>query len=226
MDIEILINFGIIIIGIFNIFKLNPKKIFEINVVPISKPFYLLVLPLSSLFLVPNGIFVIIITCLIFTLIEKYNLTKYEKFTLIKIWNIVKLFTVVWLLLFVVSFVSQGILGKLPEQKIVIDLRQNGINAHLFELIFWSVIISPIIEEIFFRKLIYSTLKFYFAPLISTLISSTLFSLVHNNLSSFPLLLVLGIILCLSFEKTNSIIYPIIIHSMFNIIMLIFILLN
>ena len=224
MDFEILLNFGIVLFGIINLLNLKSKFFFEFNVIPILNPLHLLVLPLSCLFLIPNGIFLLFVYCIFYTTRENDNFSKYKNYiTLEKIFVVIKTLSICWVIFLIVSLLSKTLFGELPQQKIVITIRNSEINKDIMEIFFWTVIISPIIEEIFFRKIMYSTLKFYLAPIISILSSSFIFSLVHSNLQSFPHLFIFGIILCLVFEKTNSIIYPIILHSLFNFIMIIFI---
>ena len=224
MDIEILLNFGIVLFGIFSLLKLNPLKIFDFNVIPVWSPFHLLVVPMSCLFLIPNGIFILLGYC-IFYMIKENDIFFDDKtyISLAQFSLTIKTLSICWIIFLIVSFLSKSLFGELPQQKIVITIRNSEINKEIIEIFFWTVIISPILEEIFFRKIMYSTLKFYFAPIISMLCSSLIFSLVHSNLQSFSLLFILGVTLCLIFEKTNSIIYPIILHSLFNFIMIIFI---
>ena len=224
MDIEILLNFSIVLFGILSLLKLKPECFFEFNVIPVCKPFHLLVFPLSFLFLVPNGIFILFVYCIFYTIREDNNFFENKNYiTFDKIFFIIKILSICWVIFLIVSLLSKTLFGELPQQKIVIAIRNSEINKDIIEIFFWTVIISPILEEVFFRKIMYSTLKFYLAPIISILSSSFVFSLVHSNLQSFPLLFIFGIILCLIFEKTNSIIYPIILHSLFNFIMIIFI---
>ena len=224
MDIEILLNFGIVLFGIFNLLKLQTKKIFSFKVTPIWNPIHLLVLPLAYLFVIPNGIFLLILYCIFYVTGEHKKIYENKKFiSKQKLYVTIKTLSICWVIFLIVSLLSKIIFGDLPEQSIVTLIRNSKINSKIVEIFFWTIFISPIIEEIFFRKIMYSTLKFYLAPINSILISSFIFSFVHANISVFPLLFTLGIILCLIFEKTNSIIYPIILHSLFNFIMLIFI---
>ena len=223
MDIENLLNITLVLFGIFNLFKVKFNTVFVFSINPISNPYYLLALPLSYLFVVNNGIYLIFAICL-FHIIRQYEYyIEKNIFSPPKLITTLSAISICWILFLIVSFLSKNLLGKLPEQEIVTRIRENGLDNEILNIFYWTVIISPIIEEIFFRKIMYSTLKFYLAPVLSIIISSIFFSLVHFNLSAFPLLFTLGIVLCFIFEKTNSIIYPIILHSLFNFIMIIFI---
>ena len=99
-----------------------------------------------------------------------------------------------------------------------------GYSSELISILVMSVIISPIIEEIYFRKILYTSAKKYLGVFWSGIINSLLFSVVHLNLHSFPVLIMLGMILTLIYENDGSIISPIVFHSSFNIIMIAFIL--
>jgi uncharacterized protein len=226
MEIELLINLGISFFGVLNLIKLKIQNVINLNISPESNPYYLLLIPGTYLFILPYGIYLIIFLLSVICINKSFGIEEIKNFSLKKIWITLKFFSICWIILLIISFVSKLVLGNLREQDIVMEIRANGINIKLIELVFWTVIISPIIEEVFFRSLIYRTLKNYSAHLVAVLISSILFSLVHQNLYSFPLLLALGVSLCIVYEKTNSIIYPIIMHSIFNIIMLNFILIS
>ena len=137
---------------------------------------------------------------------------------------IVVTLSIFWPFMLIVSLLSKTLLGKFQEQKIVTYLRINGINLDNIEILFTTIILSPIIEEILFRVIIYATLKNYIGIFLSSLISSIIFSFVHYNLYSFFSLFFLGIILCLIYEKYGSVKYVILCHSIFNAIMIFLIL--
>lgn len=224
MDIEILLNFGIVTFGIFSLYKLNLTKVFTFNVNPVCNPIYLSALPMSFLFLIPNGIFILFIYCIFYIVKENGNFYENKNYiSLEKVFVTIKTLSVCWIIFLIVSLLSKSLFGELPQQNIVIKIRNSEISKELIEIFFWTIIISPILEEIFFRKILYTTLKFYLASITSIICSALMFSLVHSNLQSFPILFILGVSLCLIFEKTNSIIYPIILHSLFNLIMIMFI---
>ena len=82
-------------------------------------------------------------------------------------------------------------------------------------------IISPVFEEIFFRKLLFTQLLKKQSYWVSLVISSLCFSLIHietphNLLATFFGGLILGTL----YYKTKAILYAIITHSLFNIIIL------
>lgn len=81
------------------------------------------------------------------------------------------------------------------------------------------LIVSPILEELFFRKFLISKLLEKNNLVISIILSSLLFSLIH--IESFNNLLptfIFGVISGLIFIKTKRIIYTIILHFLYNLI--------
>ncbi len=87
-----------------------------------------------------------------------------------------------------------------------------------FIQLFRGVIVAPIVEEVFFRGLIFNYLRGHFSVLKALLISSVLFSFGHLRFDDFFLLFFDGIIFCLIFYKTGSLLFSIIAHSFTNLI--------
>jgi uncharacterized protein len=83
-------------------------------------------------------------------------------------------------------------------------------------------LLSPIAEELFFRRIIFGFFRrwgFY----LSTLISTSLFILPHLSSATLPLLpLMGGIILALVYEKEKYLLAPILVHITANTLWLIF----
>ena len=126
-------------------------------------------------------------------------------------------------IIFTLSFLSKLILYEYSEQEMVIELKKD-IYKNFFSNLFIIIIIAPIFEEIVFRGFFYKALK-NFTPFIqSSLISSIVFSLIHKNILSFTILFTLSLFLTWIYERTNSILYPILAHSLFNLITFLFIL--
>ena len=120
-------------------------------------------------------------------------------------------------LLFLISFIIQYVLPDYKQQEIVLNFKSTliedkGILLHV-------LVIAPIVEEVIFRGYIYRILKSKIPIIFATIISSTLFALVHYNVLSYILLFVLSIFLTYIYERNGSIICPIIIHSLFNLMM-------
>ena len=86
-----------------------------------------------------------------------------------------------------------------------------------------TIVISPIFEELFFRKLVFNQLLRPYSLTIAIIVSSALFSVIHfetphNLLATF----FGGLLFALVFYRTQNILYPIILHMGFNFVILFF----
>jgi len=77
-------------------------------------------------------------------------------------------------------------------------------------------IIGPILEEIIFRKIIFGTLYKKFNFLISAILSSVLFAVVHMELEHILLYSAMGFTFAFLYVKTKRIIVPIFAHVAMN----------
>ncbi|MHA1674508.1 MAG: lysostaphin resistance A-like protein [Promethearchaeota archaeon] len=89
--------------------------------------------------------------------------------------------------------------------------------------IFWvgfllSAGVIPIVEELFFRGLMYRGLRQHLSPKISILISAFLFGIVHLDIVQGILAGIMGIFLAWMYEKSGSIYIPILMHILNNAI--------
>ncbi|WP_299213475.1 CPBP family intramembrane glutamic endopeptidase [uncultured Aquimarina sp.] len=80
------------------------------------------------------------------------------------------------------------------------------------------LIIAPIFEELFFRKFLFGELLKKHSSIVSVIVSSICFSIIHlpsyrNLLPTF----IFGIIACLIYKKTRNIFYTIILHFLTNL---------
>ena len=163
-----------------------------------------------------------VISILLFMYLNIYDIEKTKKvYTTEKLKNTLILFIIANIVIYIVSISSKYLLPEFDEQNIVQYFKHNKIT----ELeVLNIVVVVPIIEEIVFRGLFYKLLRSYFSIVPSMLMSSIIFSIVHKNILVSIVLFSLGLILCYSYERNKSIIYPIVIHSLFNLLMLLLIL--
>ncbi|MEX0961725.1 MAG: type II CAAX endopeptidase family protein [Simkaniaceae bacterium] len=91
--------------------------------------------------------------------------------------------------------------------------------------IFATVILAPFCEEFLFRGFIQNSLKRLFGLIPTLLITSLLFSLIHYspsqgyaNLPLLTTLFVFSLFLGFSYEKTGSLLAPIFLHLIFNLV--------
>ncbi len=108
----------------------------------------------------------------------------------------------------------------LPAQTNLIQLQQElalypqTLRAELLVAVF----VAPIFEEIFFRGFLLQGLRRVLGDTWAVLISSLIFAIIHFSVASFPLLLILGIILGVMRIKTKSIWPGVILHSLNNLV--------
>ena len=135
--------------------------------------------------------------------------------------NNVKRFFLFWPILFFISIITTLLFEEYKEQEIVTKLRNIDNIEVLIKIVISALLIAPIVEEIFFRKIIYSICKRYLGVLGGIFCSSILFAIVHQNIYSIPILFILSVILCVIYEQDGLISSPIIFHFMFNLFMII-----
>lgn len=95
----------------------------------------------------------------------------------------------------------------------------NGYTPAFIYGSFTSLIVSPIFEELFYRKFLLSELMQRNKKLTSIIVSSLCFSIAHieTPLNLIPTF-IFGVISSLIFIKTNKIIYSILLHFMMNLL--------
>lgn len=79
-----------------------------------------------------------------------------------------------------------------------------------------ALVVAPVCEEILMRGLIYPLLRFKLSGLISGLLSSTLFALIHANIVQIIVAFALGLFLAAIYERTNTLWHVIAFHVLFN----------
>ena len=108
----------------------------------------------------------------------------------------------------------------LPRQSLV----QVLIDTPLSETAFWtwavisSAVVAPLIEELLFRGILYVGMRKLVGVHGAAVGSALVFALIHMSVSAFPPLLLLGVLLAYSFERTRNLLVPIVFHVVFNAI--------
>ena len=80
-----------------------------------------------------------------------------------------------------------------------------------------AIFLAPIFEEIIFRGMVYGGLRKDRGVLVSVLLSALLFTIVHPTIS-WPPVFALGVCCAYAYEKTESLLSPILIHFLFNVV--------
>lgn len=131
---------------------------------------------------------------------------------------------------FAVSMAVYSLTGEFPPKQEAVELFGSLENPWEVSLSAVSIaVFAPVAEELVFRGLLYGILKglwanFRFGAVAAAALSGVLFALIHNDAYVFLPLALMGMCLCFAYERSGSIVSPIIVHSLFNSLNLIFIL--
>ena len=124
-----------------------------------------------------------------------------------------------WPFLLVFSILSQRLLPDYPQQEVVRKLK-TGEGPDFVDVIWVACLLSPIVEELVFRGLLYPMLKGRMGVFWGCVSSSLIFALIHENVLSFALLFSLSVYLTFLYERENNLLMPIASHAFFNLFML------
>ena len=134
------------------------------------------------------------------------------------IWNVFILLIIISPIIILANLLSAILLEEYNSQNVVISLKSEvGVPLrYLIALLF----ISPIFEEFYFRDILINFLKEKIGPFWAIFLSSLYFSIIHFNIAAGSTLFSLGILLGVVSYISNSIIYCIFLHVLFNSIMI------
>jgi membrane protease YdiL (CAAX protease family) len=97
-------------------------------------------------------------------------------------------------------------------------------NSHLGTRVIMAVaavIVAPLVEETVFRGFVYGVVKRFTDPIFAAIVSSALFALAHFHLGSAVPLFVLALGFVGAYERTGSLLVPMLMHALFNAISLV-----
>lgn len=109
---------------------------------------------------------------------------------------------------------------EIPTHPTLMALKEEGASFGLFAALwFGAAVIAPIAEEFFFRGFVQTMLGHVFAgrwtPIVLT---ASAFGLVHySQPHAVPALIVLAILIGYAYERTGSLVAPVLIHALFNL---------
>ena len=108
-------------------------------------------------------------------------------------------------------------LAKL-DSEFVSDIMNSGpLSESLASSFILVVILAPLIEEMVFRGLLFSRLTKKWDITVATVVSSLFFGLLHFPLNPIGAFL-LGIVACVLYARTRTLLVPIALHAMNNLI--------
>jgi membrane protease YdiL (CAAX protease family) len=102
------------------------------------------------------------------------------------------------------------------EQQAVHALRAASTWSNRLVLAVLALFLAPLVEEMFFRGMLYPVIKQAGFPRLALWGVSLSFACVHANLATFVPLLVLAILLTGLYERTDNLLAPISAHALFN----------
>lgn len=105
---------------------------------------------------------------------------------------------------------------KAEEQQIVQVLKTTTSWNYRICLGVTAILLAPTAEELLFRGILYPTVKQSGYPRLALWGTSLVFALIHLNLATFLPLTFLAVVLTLLYERTNNLLAPITVHSLFN----------
>lgn len=84
---------------------------------------------------------------------------------------------------------------------------------------FGAAVVAPFAEEVFFRGILQSAVRnMTRSPRAAILVASVVFAAVHlSQPHAIPALLFLGVSLGTAYERTGSLLVPVIVHAAFNL---------
>jgi len=108
-----------------------------------------------------------------------------------------------------------------PEQENELTRILRSSRSAVYVVAFMATFTAPIVEEVIYRGLVYSSLQRTFGPALAVVSVTLLFALVHvpqyyPSFSSISLLLLLSLVLTLIRAWTGNLLPCIILHTIFN----------
>lgn len=123
---------------------------------------------------------------------------------------------VVWPLQALSVFVL-GRLGYPLESQRAVEMMLNAksVWANVYFVLF-AVVIAPVAEEFIFRGMLFPLAKQQGRPKLAWVGVSLLFAFIHFDAAIFLPLFVLALILTWLYQKTDCLLAPVLVHSLFN----------
>ncbi|MBQ9132210.1 MAG: CPBP family intramembrane metalloprotease [Clostridia bacterium] len=110
-----------------------------------------------------------------------------------------------------------AVISAVTGQPTVNDLANLASDSPLWANLLFGGILAPIMEEIFYRKMMIDRLSVY-GDLPAILISGLVFGLIHGNFSQFFYAAIIGVVLGYVYIKTGKIRYTVALHMAINLV--------
>lgn len=165
-----------------------------------------------------RSLYIVIVVLFAFFFIndlKKKDKISLNKYLVIKNINIYVLFKYLFLS-FIIRIILEQIVAYLPFTETNIQ-----IPSTMFEIVVQFIttcIFAPVFEEIIFRFGIYKKINKKLNIIVSMIITSMIFSIMHfYNIDGCVILIVVSLVWNYSFYKTDNLVYPILLHFFHNI---------
>ena len=109
--------------------------------------------------------------------------------------------------------------ASLPE-----SIVSNRVSVLIFATM--AVFVAPFVEEVFFRGFIYPAIANKYGVIVSAVLTSILFGLAHIVAANAIIAFFIGLILVYVYHQTTNLLAPILVHSAFNQISVIIIMVS
>ena len=106
--------------------------------------------------------------------------------------------------------------GELNPQEVVQFLQNTESPRDRWAVMVMAIVVAPVAEEVIFRGYLYPIGKRYAGPFFAMVLTSLLFAALHGHAASLPALFTLAMCLGLAYEKTGTLLVPMIMHAVFN----------
>ncbi|MEG1848337.1 MAG: type II CAAX endopeptidase family protein [Lachnospiraceae bacterium] len=170
-----------------------------------------------TLAIVPNLILselLLVIPALIFVAATRTRLRDVVSFRKIQFKTILMIIVLVYLSMPLITVINA--ISMMFTENVVATISTDILKMPFLTMLFLMGIYGPVCEELVFRGLMYTGYKKSASILQAMLLSALLFGLMHMNLNQALYAFVIGCILVLLKEATDSIWAPIIFHVVFN----------
>ena len=108
--------------------------------------------------------------------------------------------------------------GQMQPQEVVQFLQEAKSPRDRLAVMIMAVVVAPVAEEVIFRGYLYPVGKRFVGPFFSMVGTSLLFAVLHGHAASVPALFTLAVCLGLAYEKTGTLLVPMVMHAVFNAI--------
>lgn len=116
----------------------------------------------------------------------------------------------------ILSSILTGIWNALTGRTVSDDIGELLTGTDFLQTFLFVAIVGPIIEELFFRKILIDRLRGY-GDKVAILVSSVLFGLFHMNISQIFYTFGLGLLFGYLYCRTGKVWLPILLHGLYNL---------